>query len=175
MSIIKTLLFYSFSIFIIKGCIPIHLPQGPKGEPGIQGIQGPKGEPGKPGKPGEPGKGLSSKKLKAIDLLINNKREYVVESTSYSFGFAPTITGFVYLTNHGRIYKLENKNSQTVGKDIELITRIAEREDFIAINRIAYGEDIKQVFSAATKEGIVYTSDDLNKWSMIKNRIILNN
>ena len=172
MSIIKTLLFYSFSIFIIKGCIPIHLPQGPKGEPGIQGIQGPKGEPGKPGKPG---KGLSSKELKAIDLLINNKREYVVESTSYIFGFAPTITGFVYLTNHGRIYKLENKNSQTVGKDIELITRIAEREDFVAINRIAYGEDIKQVFSAATKEGIVYISDDLNKWSMIKNRITLNN
>ena len=169
MSTIKTLLFYSLVIIITKGCIPSLLTQGPKGEPGIQGIQGPKGEPGKPGK------GLSSKELKAIDLLINNKREYVVESTSYSFGFAPTITGFVYLTNHGRIYKLENKNSQTVGKDIELITRIAKREDFIAINRIAYGEDIKQVFSAATKEGIVYTSDDLNKWSMIKNRIILNN
>ena len=169
MSIIKTLLFYSFSIFIIKGCIPIHLPQGPKGEPGIQGIQGPKGAPGKPGK------GLSSKELKAIDLLINNKREYVVESTSYIFGFAPTITGFVYLTNHGRIYKLENKNSQTVGKNIELIIRIAEREDFIAINRIAYGEDIKQVFSAVTKEGIVYISNDLKKWSMIKNSIILNN
>ena len=172
MSTIKTLLFYSLVIFITKGCIPSLLTQGPKGEPGIQGIQGiqgPKGEPGKPGK------GLSSEKLKAIDLLINNKREYVVESTSYSFGFAPTITGFVYLTNHGRIYKLENKNSQTIGKDIELITRIADREDFIAINRIAYGEDIKQVFSAATKEGTVYTSDDLNKWSMIKNRIILNN
>ena len=172
MSTIKTLLFYSLVIFITKGCIPSLLTQGPKGEPGIQGIQGPKGEPGKPGKPG---KGLSNEQLKAIDLLINNKREYVVESTSYSFGFAPTITGFVYLTNYGRIYKLENKNSQTIGKDIELITRIADREDFIAINRIAYGEDIKQVFSAATKEGIVYTSDDLNKWSMIKNRIILNN
>ena len=73
------------------------------------------------------------------------------------------------------LYKLENKNSQTIGKDIELITRIAEREDFIAINRIAYGEDIKQVFSAATKEGIVYTSKDLKKWSMIKSRIDLNN
>ena len=172
MSTIKTLLYYSLVIFITKGCIPSLLTQGPKGEPGIQGIQGPKGEPGKPGKPG---KSLSSEKLKAIDLLINNKSEYVVESTSYSFGFAPTITGFVYLTNHGRIYKLENKNSQTVGKDIELITRIAEREDFIAINRIAYGEDIKQVFSAATKEGIVYTSNDLKKWSMIENKIDLNN
>ena len=70
---------------------------------------------------------------------------------------------------------MENKNSQTVGKDIELIIRIAERKDFIAINRIAYGEDIKQVFSAATEEGIVYISDDLKKWSMIKNSIILNN
>ena len=156
---------------MVIGCIPPELkipslPRGPKGERGKQGIQGP---------PGKPGKGLSSKELKAIDLLINNEREYIVESTSYSFGFAPTVTGFVYLTNHGYLYKLENKNSQTIGKDIELITRIAERKDFIAINRIAYGEDIKQVFSAATKEGIVYISDDLNKWSMIKNRITLNN
>ena len=165
---------YVLLIVMVIGCIPPEiklpsLPRGPKGERGIQGIQGIQGPPGKPGK------GLSSEELKAIELLINDKREYVVESTSYSFGFAPTITGFVYLTNHGRIYKLENKNSQTVGKDIKLITRIAEREDFIAINRIAYGEDIKQVFSAATKEGIVYTSNDLNKWSMTKNRIILNN
>jgi len=156
---------------MVSGCIPPELklpslPRGPKGERGKQGIQGP---------PGKPGKGLSNKKLKAIDLLINNEREYIVESTSYSFGFAPTITGFVYLTNHGRLYKLENKNSQTIGKYIELITRIAERKDFIAINRIAYGEDIKQVFSAATKEGIVYTSNDLKKWSMIKSRIDLNN
>ena len=156
---------------MVSGCIPPEiklpsLPRGPKGERGEQGIQGP---------PGKPGKGLSRKELKAIDLLINNEREYIVESTAYSFGFAPTITGFVYLTNHGYLYKLENKNSQTIGKDIELITRIAERDDFIAINRIAYGEDIKQVFSAATKEGIVYTSNDLKKWSMIKNRINLNN
>ena len=156
---------------MVSGCIPPELklpslPRGPKGERGKQGIQGP---------PGKPGKGLSSKELKAIDLLINNEREYLVESTSYSFGFAPTITGFVYLTNHGYLYKLENKNSQTIGEDIELVTRIAEREDFIAINRIAYGEDIKQVFSVATKEGIVYTSNDLKKWSMIESRIDLNN
>ena len=155
---------------MVNGCIPPELklpslPRGPKGERGKQGIQGP---------PGKPGKGLSSKELKAIDLLINNEREYLVESTSYSFGFAPTITGFVYLTNHGYLYKLENKNSQTIGKEIKLITRIAVREDFIAINRIAYGEDIKQVFSAATKEGIVYTSNDLKKWSMIESRINLN-
>jgi len=156
---------------MVIGCIPFELklpslPRGPKGERGKQGIQGP---------PGKPGKGLSSKELNAINLLINDKREYIVESTSYSFGFAPTITGFVYLTNHGYLYKLENKNSQNVGKDIELITRIAERKDFIAINRIAYGEDIKQAFSAATKEGVVYISNDLKKWSMIKNNIILNN
>lgn len=167
----RILFLYVLLIVLVNGCIPPKLkfpslPQGPKGERGIQGIQGP---------PGKPGKGLSSKDLKAIDLLINDKREYVVESCSYSFGFAPTITGFMYLTNRGHLYKLENKNSQTVGKNIELITRIAEREDFIAINRITYGEDIKQVFSAATEEGIVYISNDLNKWSMIKDRIILNN
>ena len=167
----RILFLYVLLIVMVIGCIPPELklpslPKGPKGERGKQGIQGP---------PGKPGKGLSSEDLKAIDLLINNKSEYIVESTSYIFGFAPTITGFVYLTSHGRLYKLENKNSQNVGKDIELITRIAERKDFIAINRIAYGEDIKQVFSAATKEGIVYISHDLKKWSMIKNSIILNN
>ena len=166
-------IFFSYILLIvfINGCSPPELklpslPRRPKGERGKQGIQGP---------PGKPGQGLSSKQLESIDLLINDKHEYVVGSTSYSFGFAPTITGFVYLTNHGYIYKLENKNSQNVGKDIELITRIAERKDFIAINRIAYGEDIKQVFSAATKEGVVYISNDLKKWSMIKNSIILNN
>ena len=165
-----------FSLYVLlvvftNGCIPPELklpslPKGPKGEQGKQGIQGP---------PGKPGKGLSSKQQKSIDLLINNKYEYVVGSTSYSFGFAPTITGFVYLTNHGRLFKLENKNPQTVGKDIELLIRIAKREDFIAINRIVYGEDIKQVFSATTKEGTVYTSYNLEKWSMIQNKIILNN
>ena len=167
----RILFLYVLLIVMVIGCIPPEiklpsLPKGPKGERGKQGIQGP---------PGKPGKGLSNKELNAIDLLINDKREYIVESTSYSFGFAPTITGFVYLTNHGYIYKLENKNSQNVGKDIELITRIAERKDFIAINRIAYGEDIKQVFSAATKKGVVYISNDLKKWSKIKNSIILNN
>ena len=69
---------------MVSGCIPPELklpslPQGPQGERGKQGIQGP---------PGKPGKGLSSKELKAIDLLINNEREYIVESSSYSFGFA---------------------------------------------------------------------------------------
>ena len=164
----RILFLYVLLVLMVSGCIPpeLKLPSLPRGPKGERGIQGP---------PGKPGKGLSSKELKSIDLLINNKREYVAESTSYSFGFAPTITGFVYLTNHGRLYKLENKNSQTVGKDIELITRIAEREDFIAINKIAYGEDIKQVFSAATKEGIVYTSNDLKKWSMIESKIDLNN
>ena len=162
---------YVLLILFINGCIPPELklpslPKGPKGERGKQGIQGP---------PGKPGQGLSSKQLESIDLLINDKYEYVVGSTSYSFGFAPTITGFAYLTNHGRLFKLENKNPQTVGKNIELIVRIAEKEDFIAINRIAYGEDIKQVFSATTREGKVYTSNNLKKWSIIQDKIILNN
>ena len=57
---------------MVTGCIPPELklpslPRGPKGERGKQGIQGP---------PGKPGKGLSSKELKAIDLLINDKSEY---------------------------------------------------------------------------------------------------
>lgn len=153
---------------MILGCIPTQL-RGPKGNPG------PVGPKGDTGKQGAMGKGLSNQQLKKLNHLLDHNSEYVIGSTSYNFGFAPTITGFAYLTNEGRVYKLENKNSQTLGKDIDLIARIAERKDFIAITRIAYGEDIKQVFSATTKDGYIYTSTDLKKWETVSNRMILNN
>ena len=151
---------------MITGCIPPEL-RGPIGPPG------PKGASGKPGPAGKPGKGLSNQQLKSIDLFLNNESEYLVGATSYNFGFAPTITGFAYLTNHGKLFKLQNKNPQVIGKDIELIGQIADRKDFISINRIAYGEDIKQFFSAATKEGLIYTSNDLKKWTVVSTKIEL--
>ena len=152
---------------MITGCIPPEL-RGPTGPPG------PKGASGKPGPAGKPGKGLSNQQLKSIDLFLNNESEYLVGATSYNFGFAPTITGFAYLTNHGKLFKLQNKNPQVIGKDIELIGQIADRKDFISINRIAYGEDIKQFFSAATKEGLIYISNDLKKWIVVSSKIELN-
>ena len=160
-------------LIVIVGCIPpaLRVPTSLRGPKGETGKTGPKGETGKQGKAG---KGLSELQLKKINNLLDQNSEYLVGSTSYNFGFAPTITGFAYLTNVGRVYKLQNKNSQALGKDIELIVRIAERKDFNAITRIAYGEDIKQAFSAATKDGSIYTSTDLKKWTTIQDRIIMN-
>ena len=155
---------------MILGCTP-PVVQGPVGPKGDTGETGPKGETGKQG---NDGRGLTKLQLKRVSDLLDQDSEYIVASTSYNFGFAPTITGFAYLTNKGRVYKLQNKNSQTLGKDIELIVRIAKWEDFTTIARIAYGEDIKQVFSAATKAGYIYTSTDLKNWTTLQNRIITN-
>jgi len=163
-------IFYITLLITLTSCIPPEL----RGPTGPTGPAGPKGDSGKPGPTGKPGKGLSNQQLKNIDLLLNDKSEYLVGSTSYNFGFAPTITGFAYITNHGRLFKLQNKNPQTIGKNIELVVRIADRKDFISINRIAYGEDIKQYFTATTKEGIIYTSIDLKKWIQVSDRIDLN-
>ena len=160
-------IFYIILLFILTGCIPPEL-RGPTGPPG------PKGDPGKPGPAGKTGKGFSNQQLKSIDLFLNDKSEYIVGTTSFNFGFAPTLTGFAYLTNHGKLFKLQNKNPQIIGTEIELIGEIADRKDFISINRIAYGEDIKQFFSAATKEGLIYTSNDLRKWTVVSNKIDLN-
>ena len=150
MKFLKLLFIISLILF---GCTPktIPGPQGPTGAQGIKGergIQGLRGIPGPPGPQGKPGKNISEKQKKNIDELINsysNNAEKIVASTSYSFGFAPTITGFVYLTNHGRIFKLE--------------------KDFVSINRIVHGEDIKQFFSATTSSGLIFTSEDLKVWA----------
>jgi len=162
-------------IFFI-GCATKNIPGppgpiGPKGDKGIQGFRG------IPGPEGKAGKSISKDQLKKIDLLINKnndlQKEIVIAVDSYNFGFAPTITGFIYLTNHGRLYKLENKTPETLGESIEFVTKIADRKDFIAINRIVFGEDIKQYFSAATESGIIYVSEDLKNWNQNKTQPVL--
>ena len=72
---------------------------------------------------------------KALSKDLVEKMNQVISSTilirkrnyhwfySYSFGFAPTITGFVFLTNYGRLFKLENKNPQVLGTDFLFITK----------------------------------------------------
>jgi len=111
---------------------------------------------------------IPSKILNQIDEIIDkhnlSREENIISSASYSFGFAPTITGFVFLTNYGRLFKLENQNPEVLGKNITFITTIDSRKDFINISRIVYAEDIKQYFSAITKSGIVYTSENLKDW-----------
>ena len=114
-----------------------------------------------------PGKGLSKDQLTKVNEIIkinNSSNEIIIGSSSYRFGFAPTITGFIYLTSHGRLYKFEKNNPQSLGQKIEYITRIAEKKDFVSINRIVHGEDIKQYFSAVTKSGIIYSSENLKDW-----------
>ena len=152
------------------GCIPNNTP-GPQGLPGPVGPPGPPGPPGPQGNPGiegKDGKSISKEIIDKMNQVISDygttEREVFISSASYSFGFAPTITGFVFLTNHGRLFKLENKNPQVLGTDLSFITKIDSGIDFVDIKRIVYAEDIKQYFSVVTKSGLVYTSDNLKDW-----------
>ena len=160
---------YIFFLLGIFACIPKNIP-GPQGLPGPVGPPGPPGPPGPQGNPGNEGKDGKSISKEVIDKLNQvitsrtSEKEVFTSSTSYSFGFAPTITGFVFLTNHGRLFKLENKNPQVLGTNLSFITKIDSRLDFVDIKRNAFGEDIKQYFSVVTKSGSVYTSEDLKNW-----------
>ena len=143
-------------------------PKGPIGPMGVKGDQGPKGEKGEKG---EKGKTISKDNLLIINKFISeiNKAsdEFIIGSTSYSFGFAPKVTGFVYLTNKGHLYKLDSKNPKTLGQKTEYITRIEEKSDFTSISKTAYGEDIKQYFTSTTKSGDIYFSEDLKDWNKL--------
>ena len=146
-------------MFFLAGCTP-------QSGPGPQGIQGLQGEEGIQGPTGKAGKSISRDKLNKVETFLKlSQQESVVGSASYSFGIAPTITGFCYLTSHGRVFKLENKNTRTLGEKVGFVGTIADHTDFIGLNRIAYGEDIKQYFSAVTRSGLIYTSEDLKNWT----------
>ena len=152
-------------MFFLAGCTPQSVP-GPQGPEGPRGIQGLQGEEGIRGQAGKAGKNISRDKLNKVETFLKlSQQESVVESASYSFGMAPTITGFCYLTSHGRVFKLENKNTQTLGEKVGFVGTIADHTDFIGLNRIVYGEDIKQYFSAVTRSGMIYTSEDLKNWT----------
>ena len=160
----------TFSIFIL--CILIGcagLPNGsvgPQGEPGPAGPTGPKGPAGPRGEKGNDGKSVSQDLIEKIEKSLNsNDSESIVGSTAYSFGIAPRITGFVYLTSSGKLYKLENKNPQQLGNSIEFVTQITKTQRFISLGRTTYGDDIKQFFTAVTQSGKIFTSEDLKSWN----------
>ena len=167
----KNILLLIFLLF--NACIPKIIPTGLEGPPGKDGLRGPKGDrgiQGPIGPKGLPGESISKSLLKKIEkyILLNEENpESIVDITSYSFGFAPKITGFCFLTNYGKIFKLENKNIKTLGESIELITKIADHNDFISFSRNSPEENIQQYFTAATKSGHIYYSKDLTKWSLI--------
>ena len=155
-------------MFFLAGCTPQSVPgpQGPEGPRGIQGLQGEQGIQGPFGPAGKAGKSISRDKLNKVETFLKlSQQESVVGSASYSFGMAPTITGFCYLTSHGRVFKLENKNTQTLGEKVGFVGTISDHTDFISLIRIVYGEDIKQYFSAVTRSGMIYTSEDLKNWT----------
>ena len=148
----------SFSI----GCIPIGTP-GPQGDPGPAGPPGPKGIRGPKGKDG---KSVSKELVVQIEnLLKTNDNESVIGTVAYSFGIAPRITGFAYLTTSGKLFKFENKNPQKLGSEIKLIAQLSKNQRFISFGRTTYGDDIKQFFTAGTEDGHIYTSENLETWT----------
>ena len=98
-------------MFFLAGCTPQSVPgpQGPEGPRGILGLKGEQGIQGPFGPAGKAGKSITKDKLNKVETFLKlSQQESVVGSASYSFGMAPTITGFCYLTSHGRVFKLEN-------------------------------------------------------------------
>ena len=152
------------TIFILFGCAG--LPTGSVGPQGEPGPAGPKGPIGPKGAKGNDGKSVSQELIEKIEKsLSTNNSESIVSSTAYSFGIAPRITGFAYLTSLGKIYKLENKNPQQLGKSIEFVTQISKTKKFISLGRTTYGDDIIQFFTAVTQSGKIFTSEDLKSWN----------
>ena len=160
---IKQLSIFIALLFIGCAGLPIGGSIGPQGEPGPVGAEGPKGPVGPRGPKGADGKSVPKELLKKIEGLIND--EVVVGSIAYSFGIAPRITGFAYLTSSGKVYKLENNNPQKLGNKVVLITQISKEDQFISLGRTTYGDDIKQFFTAVTMNGAIYTSEKLDSWT----------
>ena len=154
-----------FITLILIGCagLPIGGSIGPQGEPGPAGPEGPKGPAGPRGPKGADGQNVPKELLEKIEVLTSDN-EVVVGSIAYSFGIAPRITGFAYLTSSGKIYKLENSNPQKLGNKVELVTQISKKNQFISLGRTTYGDDIKQFFTAVTINGEIYTSEKLDSW-----------
>ena len=154
-------------LLLLTGCVP-QGSIGPQGPPGKDGATGKPGIQGKMGPMGPSGASVPVDQLKKVEAIlaqnIESSNEHIVAIESYTFGLAPRITGFCFLTNHGRIFKMENKNTQVPGKSISLVGKISDHRDFISLSRIAYGEDIKQYFVAATKSGMVFITEDLKTW-----------
>ena len=155
-----------FITLLLIGCagLPIGGSIGPQGEPGPAGPEGPKGPVGPRGPKGADGQNVPKELLEKIEALTSDN-EVVVGSVAYSFGIAPRITGFTYLTSSGKVYKLENSNPQKLGNKVELVTQISKDDQFISLGRTTYGDDIKQFFTAVTINGEIYTSEKLDSWT----------
>ena len=157
----------SLLLIFIASCSTASIP-GPQGSIGPKGEKGERGEVGPQGKKGQ---GIGKKKLIEIDKIITEFKqsndEFIIGATSYSFGFAPKVTGFVYLTNKGKIFKLESKNPKTLGQKIQFLTQISDNSNFTSFTKTASGEDIKQYFTTTTSHGDIYSSENLKDWKKL--------
>ena len=154
------IVFLGFTI----GCIPVGTP-GPKGDPGPAGPAGSRGQKGSQGPKGKDGKSVPNELIIKIEESIRSSdNESVVGTVAYSFGIAPRITGFAYLTSSGKLFKFENKNPQKLGDEVKLVTQLSKTQRFISFGRTTYGDDIKQFFTAVTENGNIFTSEDLDSW-----------
>ena len=93
--------FLLFFVFIFIGCAGLPIGSvGPQGEPGPAGAKGP---PGPKGTRGNDGKSVPLELIEKIENSLNSadNSESIVGSVAYSFGIAPRITGFIYLTSFG--------------------------------------------------------------------------
>ena len=163
----RVLIFFILTFFLNTGCAvkSVQGIPGEKGEPGQIGPQGPPGEKGEKGKKGKDGESLPKELLlKLENIVAQDSSEIVIDVEVYSFGLAPRITGFVFMTNYGNLYKLENINPQKIGETIEYIGRIDEKVNFVSLARTAYADDIKQYFTSTTQSGDIYISEDLINW-----------
>ena len=164
--------FYALLILsiILINCTAPGVP-GPRGDRGPRGYQGKQGRPGPAGPQGPPGENISediiSKRLDTLLLGQKNQGEWIIGAIAYSFGIAPRITGFVFLSNFGNLFKMENQNPQEIGTSINNIGRIASYDNFSVFSRTTYGDDIKQYFTAATSDGKIFVSEDLMNWENI--------
>jgi len=164
---IKNILVIIFSFLI--GCVPptTSIP-GPKGDLGPKGPRGAQGPKGLPGPKGNNGKSIPEELVKKIENSLNNaNNEIIVGTLAYSFGIAPRITGFSYLTSSGKVFKLENKNPQKFGSEIKLVTQISKEQKFVSFGRTTFGDDIKQLFTAVSINGDIYISEKLDSWTKV--------
>ena len=104
-------------LLLLTGCVP-QGSAGPQGPPGKDGATGKPGIQGKIGPMGPAGSSVPADQLKKVEAFLaqnyESSNEHIVAIASYTFGLAPRITGFCFLSSHGRIFKMENKGQANI-------------------------------------------------------------
>ncbi len=140
---------------------------GPPGEAGHVGVQGPTGPIGPAGRsaPEELVQELEDLLIKIKESDYEEKNETIVSSTYFIFGPAPSVTGFILMSNLGNVYTMKNVTPKKVGNEFSHLTRIDSQDNFVALTILPKTEVSKPHFLAVTASGHYYYSKDLRNWS----------